>query len=155
MQISVAKVVGEKHIVLVGSMGGTNINHHQIYMLKTGDALSALETNLTDPNGVRQTWKVSDPCTCYHVTCNNVSSVTRIDLGNANLSGRLVPELGQLTNLEYLELYSNNITGKIPTELSNLRNLVSLDLFSNRLEGNIPDTLGNLKKLRYNNPIYK
>ncbi|KAJ0780757.1 putative non-specific serine/threonine protein kinase [Helianthus annuus] len=134
---------------------------------------------ITDPNGVMQTWNVSDPCTCYHVTCNNVSSVTRIDLGNANVSGRLVPELGQLTNLEYLELYSNNITGKIPTELSNLRNLVSLDLFSNRLEGNIPDTLGNLKKLRflydltsfssfsldeillafydfnYNNPIYK
>ncbi|KAJ0800766.1 putative non-specific serine/threonine protein kinase [Helianthus annuus] len=59
-------------------------------------------TNLTDPNGVLQKWNVSAPCTCYHVTCNDESSVTRIDLGNANLSGRLVPELGQLTNLEYL-----------------------------------------------------
>ncbi|KAM0058973.1 putative non-specific serine/threonine protein kinase [Helianthus debilis subsp. tardiflorus] len=108
---TLAKAAGVKHIVLVGSMGGTNINHplnslgngnNQIYMLKTGDALSALKTNLTDPNGVMHTWNVSDPCICYHGTCNNVSSVTRIDLGNANLSGRLVPELGQLTNSEYL-----------------------------------------------------
>ncbi|KAI7732118.1 hypothetical protein M8C21_004336 [Ambrosia artemisiifolia] len=71
------------------------------------------------------------------------------DLTNANLSGRLIPELGQLTNLEYLELYCNNISGKIPTELGELKNLVSLELYSNRLEGNIPDTLGNLKKLRF------
>ncbi|KAK6135406.1 hypothetical protein DH2020_030860 [Rehmannia glutinosa] len=71
------------------------------------------------------------------------------DLGNANLSGQLVPQLGQLQNLQYLELYSNNISGRIPNELGNLTNLVSLDLYLNSLSGPIPDTLGRLQRLRF------
>nr|XP_043618798.1 BRASSINOSTEROID INSENSITIVE 1-associated receptor kinase 1-like [Erigeron canadensis] len=116
-----------------------------------GDALNALKTQLGDPNNVLQSWDATlvNPCTWFHVTCNNENSVTRVDLGNANLSGQLVPQLGQLTNLQYLELYSNNITGRIPNELGNLTNLVSLDLYLNRLDGGIPDTLGKLQKLRF------
>ncbi|KAL2343778.1 hypothetical protein Fmac_005063 [Flemingia macrophylla] len=68
----------------------------------------------------------------------------RSDLGNANLSGELVSELGQLPNLQYLELYRNNITGKIPDELGNLTNLVSLDFSLNNNTGPIPDNLANL-----------
>ncbi|PWA51116.1 hypothetical protein CTI12_AA466490 [Artemisia annua] len=34
------------------------------------------------------------------------------DLGNANLTGPLAWQLGQLRNLQYLELYSNNINGE-------------------------------------------
>ncbi|XP_076909296.1 BRASSINOSTEROID INSENSITIVE 1-associated receptor kinase 1-like [Bidens hawaiensis] len=116
-----------------------------------GDALNALKTQLSDPNNVIQSWDATlvNPCTWFHVTCNNENSVTRVDLGNANLSGQLVPQLGQLTNLQYLELYSNNITGHIPNELGNLTNLVSLDLYLNRLDGVIPETLGKLQKLRF------
>ncbi|KAJ7968162.1 Receptor-like kinase [Quillaja saponaria] len=116
-----------------------------------GDALNALKTNLLDPNSILQSWDPTlvNPCTWFHVTCNSDNSVTRVDLGNANLSGQLVPQLGQLPNLQYLELYSNNISGKIPEELGNLTNLVSLDLYLNRLTGGMPVTLGNLKKLRF------
>ncbi|KAI4296325.1 hypothetical protein L6164_036291 [Bauhinia variegata] len=116
-----------------------------------GDALNALKTNLEDPNNVLQSWDATlvNPCTWFHVTCNSDNSVTRVDLGNANLSGQLVSNLGQLSNLQYLELYSNNITGKIPEELGNLTNLVSLDLYLNGLNGLIPDTLGKLRKLRF------
>ncbi|KAK1307618.1 Somatic embryogenesis receptor kinase 1 [Acorus calamus] len=71
------------------------------------------------------------------------------DLGNAALAGTLVPQLGQLKNLQYLELYSNNISGLIPSDLGNLTNLVSLDLYLNNFSGPIPDTLGNLSKLRF------
>ncbi|XP_050263491.1 BRASSINOSTEROID INSENSITIVE 1-associated receptor kinase 1-like isoform X15 [Quercus robur] len=71
------------------------------------------------------------------------------DLGNANLTGTLVPQLGQLLKLQYLELYSNNITGPIPEELGNLTDLVKLELFSNNLNGGIPSTLGKLQKLRF------
>ncbi|XP_076943786.1 BRASSINOSTEROID INSENSITIVE 1-associated receptor kinase 1-like [Bidens hawaiensis] len=115
------------------------------------DALIALKTNLTDPNSVLKSWNVTqtNPCAWYHVICNNDSDVTRVDLGNAGLSGQLVPELGQLTNLQYLELYNNNITGNIPTELGKLKSLVSLDLYLNRLNGSIPESLGNLQKLRF------
>ncbi|KAJ8747602.1 hypothetical protein K2173_011410 [Erythroxylum novogranatense] len=116
-----------------------------------GDALNALKINLADPNNVLQSWDPTlvNPCTWFHVTCNNENSVTRVDLGNANLSGQLAPQLGQLYNLQYLELYSNNITGKIPEELGNLTDLVSLDLYLNGLNGPIPVTLGKLQKLRF------
>ncbi|KAL7582378.1 hypothetical protein Lser_V15G46063 [Lactuca serriola] len=123
----------------------------KVYGNSEGDALNALKVQLSDPNNVLQSWDPTlvNPCTWYHVTCNNENSVTRLELGNASLSGKLVPQLGQLVNLQYLELYSNKITGKIPKELGNLKNLVSLDLYMNRLEGRIPSTLGNLQKLRY------
>eukprot|EP00261_Vitis_vinifera_P037957 XP_019079200.1 PREDICTED: BRASSINOSTEROID INSENSITIVE 1-associated receptor kinase 1 isoform X1 [Vitis vinifera] len=116
-----------------------------------GDALNALKSNLADPNNVLQSWDATlvNPCTWFHVTCNSDNSVTRVDLGNANLSGQLVSQLGQLTNLQYLELYSNNISGKIPEELGNLTNLVSLDLYMNKLSGPIPTTLAKLAKLRF------
>ncbi|KAI9397298.1 hypothetical protein POPTR_003G023000v4 [Populus trichocarpa] len=116
-----------------------------------GDALNALRTNLADPGNVLQSWDPTlvNPCTWFHVTCNSENSVTRVDLGNANLSGPLVTQLGNLPNLQYLELYSNNISGKIPDELGNLTNLVSLDLYLNNLQGQIPKTLGQLQKLRF------
>ncbi|KAK6121044.1 hypothetical protein DH2020_045215 [Rehmannia glutinosa] len=102
-----------------------------------GDALNALRNSLADPNNVLSSWDPTlvNPCTC--------------DLGNANLSGQLVPQLGQLQNLQYLELYSNNISGRIPSELGNLTNLVSLDLYMNSLSGPIPDTLSRLQRLRF------
>nr|POF11810.1 brassinosteroid insensitive 1-associated receptor kinase 1 [Quercus suber] len=116
-----------------------------------GDALNAWKTNLSDPNNVLQSWDPTlvNPCSWYHVTCDDiVNSVTRIDLGDAKLSGQLVPQLGQLLNLQYLELFSNNISGPIPEELGNLTELVSLDLYLNNLNGQIPATLGKLQKLR-------
>ncbi|XP_059631463.1 somatic embryogenesis receptor kinase 2 isoform X2 [Cornus florida] len=116
-----------------------------------GDALHSLRTNLEDPNNVLQSWDPTlvNPCTWFHVTCNNDNSVIRVDLGNAALSGQLVPQLGLLKNLQYLELYSNNISGPIPSDLGNLTNLVSLDLYLNSFTGPIPDTLGKLSKLRF------
>lgn len=114
-----------------------------------GDALNAFKLSLVDPNNVLQSWNtiLMNPCTWFHVTCDEKESVIRVDLGNANLSGKLVPQLDQLTNLRYLELYSNNISGTIPERFGNLKNLESLDLYSNSLTGPIPDTLGKLTKL--------
>ncbi|KAJ0241807.1 Somatic embryogenesis receptor kinase 4 [Hirschfeldia incana] len=117
-----------------------------------GEALTAMKESLSDPSDALQSWDNQNsvsPCTWFHVTCNPENKVVRVDLGNAKLSGQLVPQLGQLPNLQYLELYSNNITGEIPKELGNLRELVSLDLYQNRLSGPIPSSLGNLDKLRF------
>uniref|UniRef100_A0A0D9W5R7 non-specific serine/threonine protein kinase n=1 Tax=Leersia perrieri TaxID=77586 RepID=A0A0D9W5R7_9ORYZ len=116
-----------------------------------GDALYSLRQSLKDANNVLQSWDPTlvNPCTWFHVTCNPDNSVIRVDLGNAQLSGALVPQLGQLKNLQYLELYSNNISGTIPNELGNLTNLVSLDLYLNNFTGLIPETLGQLFKLRF------
>ncbi|PIN20905.1 Non-specific serine/threonine protein kinase [Handroanthus impetiginosus] len=114
-----------------------------------GDALYAFRRSLSDPDNVLQSWDPSlvNPCTWFHITCNQDNQVTRVDLGNSNLSGHLVPELGKLEHLQYLELYKNNIQGQIPAELGNLKNLISLDLYNNNISGTIPSSLGNLKSL--------
>ncbi|KAK4764371.1 hypothetical protein SAY87_013809 [Trapa incisa] len=114
-----------------------------------GDSLYALRRSLSDPNGVLQSWNPNlvNPCTWFHITCDSNGHVTRLDLGNSNLSGHLVPELGNLEHLQYLELYKNNIEGTIPAELGNLKSLISLDLYNNNLSGVIPPSLGNLKSL--------
>jgi len=114
-----------------------------------GDALSALRRSLYDPDKVLQSWdpNLVNPCTWFHITCNQDNRVTRLDLGNSNLSGHLVPELGKLEHLQYLELYKNNIQGTIPVELGNLKSLISLDLYNNNISGIIPPSLGKLKSL--------
>ncbi|CAJ1971189.1 unnamed protein product [Sphenostylis stenocarpa] len=127
-----------------------------------GDSLYTLKRSLSDPDNVLQSWDPTlvSPCTWFHVTCNQDNRVTRVyflsplsllfvsvmlDLGNSNLSGHLVPELGRLEHLH--ELYKNNIQGTIPPELGNLKSLVSLDLYNNNISGTIPSSLGKLKNL--------
>ncbi|MQL99466.1 hypothetical protein Taro_032196 [Colocasia esculenta] len=114
-----------------------------------GDALYAFRRGLADPDNVLQSWDPTlvTPCTWFHITCGLDNRVTRIDLGNSNLSGSLVPELGRLERLQYLELYKNNIRGTIPAELGNLKSLISLDLYNNNISGVIPLSLGSLKSL--------
>ncbi|KAK8953321.1 Somatic embryogenesis receptor kinase 2 [Platanthera guangdongensis] len=69
-----------------------------------GDALYALRRSLTDPENVLKSWDPTlvNPCTWFHITCNQENRVTRMDLGNSNLSGRLVPDLAKLEHLQYL-----------------------------------------------------
>ncbi|KAL3619917.1 hypothetical protein CASFOL_034829 [Castilleja foliolosa] len=115
------------------------------------DALMAFKNGLSDPNNELISWQSSlvDPCTWFHVTCTSDSKVQRIDLGNLNLSGPLVPNLQQLTGLQYMELYNNQINGAIPKEFGNLTNLVSLDLYNNNLNGTIPEELSKLTNLKF------
>ncbi|KAI3730792.1 hypothetical protein L1987_61969 [Smallanthus sonchifolius] len=116
-----------------------------------GDALYALRQAVKDPSNLLQSWDPTlvDPCTWFHVTCDSENRVTLLDLGNAKLSGNLVPELGKLERPEYLELYMNNFVGTIPSELGGLKNLISLDLFNNNLTGFIPPSLSKLSNLRF------
>ncbi|GAB2295642.1 hypothetical protein Dimus_029797 [Dionaea muscipula] len=114
-----------------------------------GDALYAFRRGLSDPDHVLESWdpNLVNPCTWFHITCNQDNHVTRVDLGNSNLFGHLVPDLGKLEHLQYLELYKNNIQGAIPVELGNLKNLISLDLYNNNISGIIPPQLGKFQSL--------
>ncbi|CAO2149026.1 unnamed protein product [Urochloa humidicola] len=117
-----------------------------------GDILYAQRLAWEDPNNVLETWDPStlvNPCTWFHITCNDDNSVIRVDLGIAGLSGPLVPDLGRLRNLQYLELYGNRLNGTIPATLGNLTKLISLDLYKNKLTGAIPATLGAIRTLRF------
>ena len=77
----------------------------------------------------------------------NLTNLQYLVLGGNRLSGPIPPELGNLTNLQSLSLFSNQLSGPIPPELGNLTNLQSLSLFSNQLSGPIPPELGNLTNL--------
>ncbi|XP_068667033.1 leucine-rich repeat protein 1-like isoform X2 [Aristolochia californica] len=116
-----------------------------------GDALYALRRAVRDPGNVLQSWDPTlvNPCTWFHVTCDGDNRVTRLDLGNARLSGKLVPDLRKLERLQYLELYKNNLAGSIPKEFGALKNLLSFDLYHNNLTGTIPASLGRLSSLRF------
>ncbi|XP_060197011.1 leucine-rich repeat protein 1-like [Lycium barbarum] len=131
---------------LVGAISSISVESNS-----EGDALYAWKTYLTDPNNVLQSWDptLNNPCTWFHVTCNGQNSIIRVDLGAANLSGTLVPQLGMLSNLQYLYVSNNSISGEIPSQLGNLTKLVSLGLENNQLNSQIPSSLGNLKSLRW------
>ncbi|EXB54658.1 hypothetical protein L484_022519 [Morus notabilis] len=131
-----------------------------------GDALYTLRRSLSDPNNVLQSWDptlmfyffefgplsarfdlIELSCTLWRLDSIRPFTVGIRDLGNSNLSGYLVPELGKLEHLQYLELYKNNIQGTIPVQLGNLKGLISLDLYNNNISGTIPPLLGKLKSL--------
>ncbi|KAG5253543.1 leucine-rich repeat protein [Salix suchowensis] len=123
-----------------------------------GDALFTLRKSLSDPDNVLQSWDPTlvNPCTWFHITCNQDNRVTRVDLGNSNLSGHLVPELGRLEHLQYLplsfceRLNDNRLTGPIPRDLANVSSLKVVDVSSNDLCGTIP-TSGPFEHIPLNN----
>jgi hypothetical protein len=70
-----------------------------------------------------------------------------LSLGDNQLTGSIPPEIGNLTNLTWLDLRINQLTGSIPPEIGNLTNLTLLVLESNQLTGSIPPEIGNLTNL--------
>nr|CAB3478629.1 unnamed protein product [Digitaria exilis] len=138
-----ARAAGALAVALVLALAGAN---------SEGDALSALRRSLRDPGGVLQSWDPTlvNPCTWFHVTCDRDNRVTRLDLGNLNLSGHLVPELGKLEHLQYLRLNGNRLTGAIPRELAAISSLKVVDVSSNDLCGTIP-TSGPFERIPLSN----
>ena len=77
----------------------------------------------------------------------NLSELEWLNLGFSALTGSIPAELGNLSKLEGLRLMRNYLTGSIPPELGNLVNLKSLDLRDNMLSGDVPPELGSLENL--------
>ncbi|GLJ09612.1 hypothetical protein SUGI_0112730 [Cryptomeria japonica] len=91
----------------------------------------------------------------------NCSTLQTLYLGHNYLAEDLSPSIGKLsTRLSILSLGYNLIGGSIPQEIGNLTNLTYIDFTSNALTGPIPSTLERLKILKrvmdlsYNNKLF-
>ena len=83
----------------------------------------------------------------FGVVTDSAGRVIRLRLGDNSLNGPLSAELGDLSELKYLELTGNQLTGSIPPELGDLANLSGLWLDDNELAGPLPGELGDLGDL--------
>ena len=157
---------------LVTAVGGGVVTITATAGEASGDALVTVEIDLdraalvalyhaTDgPNWVDNTnWLTDAPLgEWYGVDTDRQGRVVRLNLSGRwdpearestphGLSGAIPPELGNLTNLEWLFLYRNELSGAIPPELGSLSNLEQLHLYRNELWGAIPPELGGLSNL--------
>ena len=82
---------------------------------------------------------------CYSI--ENTDSLDLSDSGLSNIIDSIPPEIGNLTNLEWLYLHTNSLTGSIPSEIGNLTSLTHLWLGYNQLTGEIPSEIWNLTNL--------
>ena len=64
-----------------------------------------------------------------------------------NLSGYLIPELGDLSNLSFLEIQFSKISGSIPEELGKLQHIYHSNLSCNQLTGEIPTSISQMTNL--------
>ena len=64
------------------------------------------------------------------------------------MEGTIPSEIGDLTNLIFLDLDFNSLTGSIPTELYTLSDLTQLDLNNNQLTGNVAG-IGSFPKIEF------
>ena len=117
--------------------------------LSERDVLEALYHGNRGPNWTNnENWLTDAPLGDWiGVRVDGQGRVVSLSLRNNNLTGRIRPELGDLTNLTELWLSYNNLTGPIPPELDGLANLTTLVLSDNHLMGPIPPELGDLANL--------
>ena len=115
------------------------------------DALVALYNATDGPNWWDNTnWLSDRPLEeWYGVSTNAEGRVDSLRLQANQLSGILPPELGDLSNLRFLDIQRNPLSGSIPPELGNLTNLHHLELDRVPFTESIPPELGNLSNLRY------
>ena len=86
--------------------------------------------------------------------CYSIDSTFELTINNLYYdyldidSLEILPQIGDLVNLVYLNLSGQGFTGNIPSELWNLVNLETLDLSNNpEIAGSIPPEIGNLINL--------
>ena len=72
-----------------------------------------------------------------------------IGLNLERLEGRLPPELGNLTSLQWLAVQQSRLEGGIPAGLDNLTSLEWLAMSGSQLDGEIPPELGSLPNLAF------
>ncbi|GAA0175122.1 hypothetical protein LIER_28364 [Lithospermum erythrorhizon] len=112
-------------------------------------ALLKFKSNIIDPQRRLEDWAPNKPvCKWTGVTCGiSHQRIISLDISNMTLSGKIPPELGNLSFLVSLNVGDNDFTGNLPEELVHLRRLRSLNLTSNHFTGPVPFWLGSMSRL--------
>ncbi|KAG9137536.1 hypothetical protein Leryth_018841 [Lithospermum erythrorhizon] len=132
-----------RRLVLMGSViSATNITRDHSALLK-------FKSNIIDPQRRLEDWAPNKPvCKWTGVTCGiSHQRIISLDISNMTLSGKIPPELGNLSFLVSLNVEDNDFTGNLPEELVHLRRLRSLNLTSNHFTGPVPFWLGSMSRL--------
>jgi len=80
--------------------------------------------------------------------CDGTFTGTEVYLQGQGLSGTIPPQLGDISQLTYLDLGSNSISGTIPSDTGKLSQLTSLSLRYNSISGTIPSETSKLSQLK-------
>ncbi|XP_050363199.1 LRR receptor-like serine/threonine-protein kinase HSL2 [Argentina anserina] len=78
----------------------------------------------------------------------NLTNLQWLFLTQTNLTGPIPDSIGNLVSLRNLDLSMNSLSGKIPESIGRLRSAVQIELYSNQLYGELPDSLANLTSLQ-------
>ncbi|MED6204588.1 hypothetical protein PIB30_010442 [Stylosanthes scabra] len=93
-----------------------------------------------NPVQLTDSWKWDNP-NCQNwssILCRLDGKVVVVDMARQGLTGTILPEFANLTDLKALNLSGNNLTGSIPASLVTLSQLETLDLSYNDLSGEVP-----------------
>ena len=113
-------------------------------------ALIALYNATDGPNWTNNdNWLSDEPLGEWYGVETDTVRVIGLVLSENGLNGEIPAELGQLSDLDWLDLYANQLSGNIPPELGRLSRLLVLDLGDNDLSGEIPAELGQLSALEH------
>ncbi|KAI8000740.1 putative LRR receptor-like serine/threonine-protein kinase [Camellia lanceoleosa] len=81
-------------------------------------------------------------------TIGNLSaSLEKFYAYSCGIKGNIPSEIGNISNLAFLNLQQNGLTGFIPSTIKALGKLQILDLSNNRLQGSVPDDICQLKNM--------
>ncbi|MDR6803580.1 Leucine-rich repeat (LRR) protein [Dyadobacter sp. BE34] len=140
---SFAQSLESDRLALVAIYNATSTGVNEVYG----------EPNFNDITG----WNIpgvpgDSPCGWPGVTCEG-GRVTRLDLSQNQVFGPIAPEIGNLTELKYLNLEGgggemNPWTGELPLTLGNLTKLEYLNLSHNRISITNMGVIGNLTGLK-------
>ncbi|XP_052302787.1 receptor like protein 21 isoform X4 [Populus trichocarpa] len=151
--LSYNKLEGEIPIQLCKLDGLTliDLSHNHL----SGDILSCM-TSLAPFSALTDATIVETSQQYLEFTTKNVSLIYRgsivklfsgIDFSCNNFTGKIPPEIENLSKIKALNLSHNSLIGPIPPTFSRLKEIESLDLSHNKLDGEIPPQLTELFSL--------